>query len=49
VDWNDLKEFTDIDVKNPSEDDDDLIDFYSHKYNISFYGEDIGIPLFLIS
>lgn len=41
VDWNDVADFAQIDKEQPSEEESDLLDFFSHKYNLGFYGEDV--------
>ena len=47
VDWQDVKQFMGVDPANIQEDDQELIEFYTFKYNIGFYAEDIGIYLYI--
>ncbi len=41
VDWQDVADFAQMDGERPSEEERDLLDFFGHKYNLGFYGEDV--------
>ena len=41
VDWEDVGEFMEMGGEGHSEEEKDLLDFFGHRYNLGFYGEDI--------